>query len=116
MLNICCKLQLSSQIEVATSATINISNGNLRFDLDYSDADSHLFKAQLVTRFKGVMNQRCVILTAARDTGFSQPEPRACSKATSTTFQLIGLRGMLAQPGCEEGAIVRPAEVLDRMR
>lgn len=55
--------------------TIEVGTGNLFADLCYADADTHLFKAQLVSRMKSVMTERSLTQTAAaKAAGVSQPD------------------------------------------
>ena len=53
---------------IETPETIEMGNGNIFADLGYADADSHLFKAQLVSRLKDAMARHGLTQTAAAKT------------------------------------------------
>lgn len=92
-----------------TSETIEMGSGNLFADLGYADADTHLFKAQLVTRMKNVMTDRRLTQTAAAKlTGVSQPDISRILKGHFRDVSVERLMRMLTRLGCEVDVIVRP--------
>ena len=92
-----------------TAETIEVGTGNVFADLGYADADTHLFKAQLVTRMKDVIGERSLTQTAAaKAAGVSQPD---ISRLLSGHFRDVSVERimrMLTRLGCEVDVIVRP--------
>ena len=92
-----------------TAETIEMGTGNVFADLGYADADTHLFKAQLVTRMKDVIAGRSLTQTAAaKAAGVSQPD---ISRLLSGHFRDVSVERimrMLTRLGCEVDVIVRP--------
>ncbi len=89
--------------------TIEMGTGNLFADLGYADADTHLFKAQLVTRLKDVMTGRSMTKTAAaKATGVRQPDMSRILKGHFRDVSVERLMPMLTWLGCEVDVIVRP--------
>jgi predicted XRE-type DNA-binding protein len=94
-----------------TVETIEMGTSNLFADLGYADADTHLFKAQLVTRLKDVMTGRSMTQTAAaKVTGVSQPDMSRILKGHFRDISVERLMRMLTRLGCEVDVIVRPLE------
>lgn len=94
-----------------TVETIEMGTSNLFADLGYADADTHLFKAQLVTRLKDVMTGRSMTQTAAaKVTGVSQPDMSRILKGHFRDISVERLMRMLTRLGCEVDVIVRPQE------
>ena len=92
-----------------TVETIEMGTSNLFADLGYADADTHLFKAQLVMRLKGVMTGRSMTQTAAaKVTGVSQPDMSRILKGHFRDISVERLMRMLTRLGCEVDVIVRP--------
>ena len=92
-----------------TAENIEVGTGNVFADLGYADADTHLFKAQLVTRMKDVIGERSLTQTAAaKAAGVSQPD---ISRLLSGHFRDVSVERimrMLTRLGCEVDVIVRP--------
>lgn len=92
-----------------TVETIEMGTSNLFADLGYADADTHLFKAQLVIRLKDVMTGRSMTQTAAaKVTGVSQPDMSRILKGHFRDISVERLMRMLTRLGCEVDVIVRP--------
>ena len=89
--------------------TIEMGSGNVFADLGYADADSHLFKAQLVMRIKDVMAQRSLTQTAAaKAAGVSQPDISRLLKGHFRDVSVERIMRMLTRLGCEVEVTVRP--------
>lgn len=92
-----------------STETIEMGTGNVFADLGYADADSHLFKAQLVTRMKDVIDQRGLTQTAAaKAAGVSQPDISRLLKGHFRDVSVERILRMLTRLGCEVEVIVRP--------
>ena len=92
-----------------TVETIEMGTNNLFADLGYADADTHLFKAQLVMRLKDVMTGRSMTQTAAaKVTGVSQPDMSRILGGHFRDISVERLMRMLTRLGCEVDVIVRP--------
>lgn len=92
-----------------TVETIEMGAGNLFADLGYADADTHLFKVQLVVHLKDVMTGRSMTQTAAaKVTGVSQPDMSRILKGHFRDISVERLMRMLTRLGCEVDVIVRP--------
>ena len=88
--------------------TIEMGSGNVFADLGYADADSHLFKTQLVMRMKDVMAQRSLTQTAAaKAAGVSQPDISRLLKGHFRDVSIEPIMRMLTRLGCEVEVIVR---------
>ena len=89
---------------------IEMGSGNVFADLGYADADSHLFKAQLVTRMKDVMTERHLTQTAAaKAAGVSQPDISRLLKGHFRDVSVERIMRMLTRLGCEVEVTVRPS-------
>lgn len=94
---------------IETTETIEVGTGNLFADLGYADADTHLFKAQLVSRMKAVMTERSLTQTAAaKAAGVSQPDISRILKGHFRDISVERIMRMLTRLGCEVDVIVRP--------
>lgn len=94
-----------------TVETIEMGTSNLFADLGYADADTHLFKAQLVMRLKDVMTGRSMTQTAAaKVTGVSQPDMSRILGGHFRDISVERLMRMLTRLGCEVDVIVRPQD------
>ena len=92
-----------------TAETIEIGTGNVFADLGYADADTHLFKAQLVTRMKDVIGERGLTQTAAaKAAGVSQPDISRLLSGHFRDDSVERIMRMLTRLGCEVDVIVRP--------
>lgn len=90
--------------------TIDLGSDNVFADLGYADADSHLFKAQLVTRIKDVMAQRGLTqAAAAKAAGVSQPDISRLLKGQFRDVSIERIMRMLTRLGCAVEVTVRPA-------
>ncbi len=88
---------------------IEMGSGNVFADLGYADADTHLFKAQLVMRLKDVLVSHSMTQTAAaRATGVSQPDMSRILKGQFRDVSVERIMRMLTRLGCEVDVIVRP--------
>lgn len=90
--------------------TIEMGSGNVFADLGLPDADSRLFKAQLVTRIKDVMDARQLTqAAAAKAAGVSQPDISRLLKGHFRDVSVERIMRMLTRLGCEVEVFVRPA-------
>ena len=88
---------------------IEMGSGNVFADLGYADADTHLFKAQLVMRLKDVLVSHSMTqIAAARATGVSQPDMSRILKGQFRDVSVERIMRMLTRLGCEVDVIVRP--------
>lgn len=88
----------------------NIRRGssNVFADLGYADPDTHLLKAQLVTRIDEIMTERGLTQTqAAQVMGISQPDVSRLLKGRFRDISVERIMRMLVRLGCEVDIIVK---------
>ena len=82
---------------------------NVFADLGFPDAETHLLKAELVSRVQDVLEDRQLTQTvAARVTGVSQPDLSRVLKGQFREISVERLMGMLTRLGCEVDIVVKP--------
>ena len=82
---------------------------NVFADLGYADADTHLLKAQLMSRVQDTL-QDCKLnqTEAARIMGVSQPDVSRMLKGQFRDVSVERIMRMLAKLGCEVDILVKP--------
>ena len=81
---------------------------NIFADLDFPDADTHLLKAELVTRIQGVISaQKLTQTAAAKRTGLSQPDVSRLLKGHFRDVSVERLMRLLTRLGCDVDITVR---------
>jgi len=81
---------------------------NIFADLGYADADTHLLKAQLMSRVQDTLTARKLNQTeAARIMGVSQPDVSRMLKGQFRDMSVERMLRMLARLGCDVGIVVR---------
>jgi len=89
--------------------SVQMGTGNIFADLGHADPDTHLLKAQLVSRFADVMVERNMTqVAAARASGVSQPDVSRILKGHFRDVSVERLMRMLTRLGCEVDIVVRP--------
>jgi len=92
----------------AIDKAIRRGSGNVFADLGFPDADSHLVKAQLVTRIGEAMSDRKLTQTAASEIiGMSQPDLSRLLKGQFRDVSIERLMRVLTRLGCEVDILVR---------
>jgi predicted XRE-type DNA-binding protein len=92
-----------------TESSIEMGTANIFADLGYAEADTHLFKAQLVIRVRDLMSERGLTQTAAaKAAGVSQPDISRMLKGHFRDVSVERIMRMLTRLGCEIDVIVRP--------
>jgi len=82
---------------------------NVFADLGYADADTHLLKAQLMSRVQDTLAERGLNQTeAAQIMGVSQPDVSRMLKGQFRDVSVERMMRMLAKLGCAVEIIVKP--------
>lgn len=90
-------------------ATIRRGTGNIFADLGFPDAETHLLKAQLMSRVQDTMLDRKFTQTeAARITGVSQPDLSRMLKGHFRDVSVERIIRILTKLGCEVDIVVKP--------
>ena len=97
---------------VLTINTFEISvergSGNVFADLDLPDAESHLLKAELVSRIDDIIRQRRTTRAeAARALGLSRPELSRLLCGEFRAYSLERLLRLLMALGCDIDIVIR---------
>ena len=88
----------------------NIVRGgsNIFADLGYSDPDTHLLKAQLVSRIDEIICDKKLTQTQAADImGISQPDVSRLLKGQFRDISVERIMRMLTRLGCEVDIVIR---------
>ena len=89
--------------------SIQVGTDNVFADLGFLDPDTHLLKAQLVSRIADVMGERKLTQVAvAKVAGVSQPDVSRILKGHFRDVSVERLMRMLTKLGCEVDIVVRP--------
>ena len=95
-----------------TDLSVREGSANLFADLGHADPDTHLLKAQLVSRIADAMaEQRMTQVAAAKAAGVSQPDISRILKGQFRDVSVERLMRMLTRLGCEVDIVVRPGGV-----
>jgi predicted XRE-type DNA-binding protein len=88
--------------------TVRHGTGNIFADLGYADADTHLLKAELVSRIQDRVDERKLTqVQAAKIMGISQPDVSRMLRGRFRDFSVERLMRFLTALGCEVDIIVR---------
>jgi len=89
--------------------SVHVGTDNLFADLGHADPDTHLLKAQLVSRMADVMGERKMTQVAvSKAAGVSQPDVSRILKGHFRDVSVERLMRMLTRLGCEVDIVVRP--------
>lgn len=89
---------------------VQVGTDNVFADLGQADPDTHLLKAQLVSRIADVMGERKMTqVAAAKAAGVSQPDVSRILRGHFRDVSVERLMRMLTRLGCEVDIVVRPA-------
>src|SRR3972149_5068084 len=84
------------------NASIRRGTKNVFADLGFPDAETHLLKAELVTRIQGVITaQKLTQTEAAKRMGLSQPDVSRLLNGQFRDVSVERLMRLLARLGCE---------------
>ena len=87
------------------------SGGNVFADLGVPDADTHLLKAQLVSRVREIIQGRKLTQAeAAKILGVSQPDISRMLKGQFRDLSVERLMVLLTRLGCEVDIVVKPSK------
>ena len=85
-------------------------SGNAFADLDLPDADTHLLKAELVSRLDDIFRQRRTTQAeAARALGLSRPDLSRLLRGSLQEYSLERLLCFLMALGCDIDIVIRPS-------
>ena len=89
--------------------TIRRGSENVFADLGFPSAETHLLKAQLMSRVQDTLQERELTQTeAARVTGISQPDLSRMLKGQFRDVSVERIMRMLARLGCDVDIVVKP--------
>ena len=92
-----------------SDTTAERGSGNVFADLGLADADTHLLKAELVTRIDAIVRQRGITQTeAARILGLSQPDVSRLLRGDFREYSLERLLRLLTTLGRDIDIVIRP--------
>ena len=92
------------------AANLGIRRGtkNVFADLGFPDAETHLLKAELVTRIQGVISgQKLTQTAAAKRMGLSQPDVSRLLKGQFRDVSVERLMRLLTRLGCDVDITIR---------
>lgn len=88
--------------------SIRRGSSNLFADLGYSDPDTHLLKAQLVSRIDEIMSDKKLTqIQAAQVMGISQPDVSRLLKGQFRDISVERILRLLTRLGCEVDIVVK---------
>ena len=88
--------------------SVQVGTDNVFAHLGHADPDTHLLKAQLVSRMADVMSERKLTqVAAAKASGVSQPDVSRILKGHFRDVSVERLMRMLTKLGCEVDIVVR---------
>ncbi|HMW89618.1 MAG TPA: helix-turn-helix transcriptional regulator [Candidatus Obscuribacter sp.] len=91
-----------------SESDIKRGGNNLFADLGYSDPDTHLLKAQLVSRIDEIIaNNQLTQVQAAKLMGISQPDVSRLLKGQFRDVSLERIIRMLTRLGCEVDIVLK---------
>ena len=91
-----------------SDSTVERGSGNVFADLDLPDADTHLLKAELVSRIDSIVRQRRITQAeAARLLGLSQPDVSRLLRGDFRQYSLERLFRLLTALGRDIDIVVR---------
>ena len=90
--------------------SVERGSGNVFADLDLPDADTHLPKAELVSRIDDIIRQnRTIQAEAARALGLSRPDLSRLLRGSFQEYSLERLLRFLMALGCDIDIVIRPS-------
>lgn len=93
-----------------SDCSVERGSGNVFADLDLPDADTHLLKAELVSRIDDIIRQRGTTLAeAARAFGLSRSELSRLLCGEFRGYSLERLSRFLMALGCDVDIVIRPS-------
>jgi predicted XRE-type DNA-binding protein len=82
---------------------------NVFADLNFPDSETHLLKAELMSRVQEILEEKRLTQTeAARITGVSQPDMSRMLKGLFRDVSVERIMRMLTKLGCEVDIVVKP--------
>ena len=88
--------------------TIRSGSTNVFSDLGYSDPDTHLLKAQLVSRIDEILTQKKLTqVQAAQAMGISQPDVSRLLKGQFRDVSVERIMRLLTRLGCEVDIVIK---------
>ena len=91
-----------------SSTSIVHGTKNIFADLGFPDADTHLLKAELVTRIQSVISgQKLTQTAAAKRMGLSQPDVSRLLKGQFRDVSVERLMRLLTRLGCDVDITIR---------
>ena len=90
------------------NVTIERGSGNVFADLEFPDADTHLLKAELVTRIDRIIRERGLKqVEAAQLLGLSQPDVSRLLRGNFREYSLERLLRLLTKLGRDVQIVIR---------
>ena len=90
--------------------SIRRGTGNVFADLGFPDAETHLLKAELMSRVQDILEERRLTQTeAAKITGVSQPDLSRMLKGRFRDVSVERIMRMLTKLGCQVDIVVSRA-------
>ena len=100
-----------------TERDVEHGSGNVFADLDLPDADTHLLKAEIVSRIDGIVRERRITQTeAARVLGLSQPDVSRLLRGDFREYSLERLLRLLTALGRDIDIVIRQPRATTRGR
>ncbi len=94
--------------EKDNDSSILRGSSNVFADLGYSDPDTHLLKAQLVSRIDEIMtDKKLTQVQAAQAMGISQPDVSRLLKGQFRDVSIERIMRMLTRLGCEVDIVIK---------
>ena len=93
-----------------SDCSVERGSGNVFADLDLPDADTHLLKAELVSRIDDIIRHRSITRAeAARAFGLPRPELSRLLCGEFRAYSLERLLHFLMALGCDIDIVIRPS-------
>ncbi len=90
------------------NTSIRHGSNNVFADLGYSDPDTHLLKAQLVSRIDEILNEQKLTQTeAAKIMGLSQPDVSRLLKGQFREISVERIMRLLMRLGCKVDIVIK---------
>jgi predicted XRE-type DNA-binding protein len=94
--------------EIDNNKSIRQGSGNVFADLGYGDPNTHLLKAQLVSRIDEVLTEKKLTqVQAALAMGISQPDVSRLLKGQFRDISVERIMRMLTRLGCEVDIVIK---------
>ncbi len=99
---------MAKEIKEEEDNKIKRGTKNVFADLGYSDPDTHLLKAQLVSRIDEIMTDKKLTQTqAAQVMGITQPDVSRLLKGQFRDVSVERIMRMLTRLGCEVDIVIK---------